>query len=138
MASQKILIKFLGIFFKGPPAKQRYQSFLSKKCVTARKVDTASLESKNLTYIRDLKELHWDPILELDDLVFESYTKLFHANLNVEGDINSLKVYLKGREVEIFATLLNQILGFQMKANELPRRREIWVLRNTTLFVGLG
>ena len=88
--------------------KQRYQSFLSKKCVTARRVDIASLESKNLSCIRDLRDLHLDPVLELDDLVFESYTKLFYANLNAERESESLKIYLKGREAEVSTTLLNQ------------------------------
>ena len=92
MASQTSLVKFPGIFYKGPPAKQRYQSFLSKKCVTARRVDTASLESENLSCIKDLRKLHWDPILELDDLVFKCYTKLFYANLNTERDDDSLKI----------------------------------------------
>ena len=70
-------------------------------------MDTTSLESENLSYIRDLRNLHWDSVLELDDLVFESYTKLFYANLNAERENESLKIYLKGREVKVSTTLLN-------------------------------
>ena len=111
MASQKSLVKFPSIFFKGPPTKQRYQSFISKKCIIVQRVNTASLESENLSCIRDLRKLHWDPLLELDDQVFKCYTKLFYANLIAERESDSLNIYLKGREVEVSASLLNKILG---------------------------
>ena len=55
--------------------------------------------------------------MELDDFVFESYTKLFYANLNAERESDSLKIYLKGRKVKVSAFLLNQILG-------VPDKRE--------------
>ena len=42
--------------------------------------------------------------------MFKGYTKLFYANLNVERNDDSLKVYLQRREVEITASLMNRIL----------------------------
>ena len=57
--------------------------------------------------------------MELDDLVFESYTKLFYANLKAERESESLKIYLERREIEVSTSLLNQILG-------VPNERE-WV-----------
>ena len=47
----------------------------------------------------------------MDDLVLECYMKLFYANLNAKRESDSLKIYLKGREVEVSTSLLNQILG---------------------------
>ena len=139
MASQKSLVKFPEIFFKGPLAKQRHQSFVSKKCVTARRVDTASLESENLSCIRDLRNLHWDLVLELDDLVFESYTKLFYANLNAKRESDSLKIYLKGREVKVSVSLLNQILGVPDEGEWVtPKKGDLGIEEyNSVRWIGL-
>ena len=70
-------------------------------------MDITSLESENLLCIKDLRKLHWDLVLELDEAVFECYTKLFYANLHAQRDDDSLTIYLKEREVEITTSPLN-------------------------------
>ena len=62
--------------------------------------------------------------MELDDLVFESYTKQFYANLNAKRESESLKIYLKGKEVEVSATLLNQILGVPDEGERVTPKKE--------------
>ena len=94
-----------------PITKICYLSFFSKTCVTSRRIDITSLEFKDLPCISVLRKLRWNPILKLDDLMFESYTKLFYTNLDAQRNDISSKVYLKGREFEITHSLLNHILG---------------------------
>ena len=76
--------------------------------------------------------------MELDDLVFESYTKLFYTNLNAERESESLKIYLKGREVEVLASLLNQILGVPNEGEQVIPKRETWASKDITLSDGLA
>ena len=87
-------------------------------------MDIASLESENLSYIRDLRKLRWAPMLELNDLIFECYTKLFYTNLNAQRNDNLLKAYLKGREVEITTSVLNHILGVLDQGELVTHQKE--------------
>ena len=75
-----------------------------------------------------MRKLGWDLVLELNDLMFECYTKLFYANLNAQRNDDPLKVYLKGREVEITTSLLNHILGVPNEEELVkPRKGEFGI-----------